>query len=430
MTYRPHFHFAPPFGWMNDPNGLCQFDGTYHLFYQYHPFGVEWDDMHWGHATSRDLIHWEHKPIALRPGKTYDRDGVFSGSALIVDDVLHLYYTGNVWLDGKREALKQVQCLATSTDGVTFTKHPTNPLIANDPKGGNAHVRDPKVWTANGRHYMVLGTRDTTDGKVVLYDSDDAIHWTERGVIAGKTGEHGWMWECPDLFHLDGQDVLLISPQGMEPKGDRYHNLHQCGYFVGQLDVETPVYTHGAFTELDYGHDFYAAQTFLDDQGRRILLAWNAMWERDWPEQAEGWTNQMTLPRELSLRDGRLYMTPIEEVKTLRQTREVLQDPTFEGDALELTFHADGDFTLDCFGGTATFSRRGNMLELNRDGEIRRIQADGRTFRIFIDASSIEVFVNDGEYVFSSRVYPAQQARHSISGDVKNLTLYRLATAT
>jgi len=117
-------------------------------------------------------------------------------------------------------------------------------------------------------------------------------------------------------------------------------------------------------------------------------------------------------------------------VKTLRQTCEILQDPTFEGDALELTFEAVGDFTLHCYGDAATFSKRGDVIELSRDGDTRRIQADGRTFRIFFDASSIEIFVNDGEYVFSSRVYPAQQARHSISGDVKNLTLYRLATAT
>lgn len=310
MSYRPCYHFAPPFGWMNDPNGLCQFNGVYHLFYQYHPFGVEWDDMHWGHATSTDLLHWEHKPIALRPDHDYDydRDGVFSGSALVKDDVLHLYYTGNTWLDKKQEALHQVQCLATSVDGVTFEKAVQNPLISEIPQYGNAHVRDPKVWEADGRFYMVLGTRDATDGKIVLYDSDDAIHWSERGVIAGETGRHGWMWECPDLFSLDGQDVLLLSPQGMERDGDRYHNLHQCGYFIGTLDLELPRFTHGTFTELDYGHDFYAAQTFLDERGRRILIGWNAMWEREWPEQAEGWTNQMTIPRELSLRDGHIYI--------------------------------------------------------------------------------------------------------------------------
>ncbi|MCC5891193.1 glycoside hydrolase family 32 protein [Exiguobacterium sp.] len=425
MTYRPRYHFAPPFGWMNDPNGLCQFNGVYHMFYQYHPFGVEWDDMHWGHATSYDLIHWEHKPIALRPGQDYDRDGVFSGSALNVDGVLHLYYTGNVWLDEQREELKQVQCLATSTDGVTFTKHPNNPLITGEPERGNAHVRDPKVWTENGRYYMILGTRDVKDGKVVLYESNDAIHWTERGVIAGETGEHGWMWECPDLFSLDGRDVLLLSPQGMEPDDDRYHNLHQCGYFIGSLDVDTPVYKHGTFTELDYGHDFYAAQTFQDDRGRRILIAWNAMWERNWPEQAEGWTNQMTLPRELSLRNGRLYMTPIEEVTILRRTSEQIDGTPFEGDALELTFSAIGDFTLHCFGDTATFSKQGDVLELKRDGDIRRIKADGRTFRIFIDASSIEVFVNDGEYVFSSRIYSQHRIKHKLSGHITEATLFR-----
>lgn len=409
---------------MNDPNGLCQYNGVYHLFYQYHPFGVAWDDMHWGHATSTDLIHWEHKPIALRPGQNYDRDGVFSGSALVKNGVLHLYYTGNVWLDEKRDALKQVQCLAISTDGKRFEKHPANPILSDEPACGSAHVRDPKVWEQDGRYYMVLGTRDATDGKVVLYESDDAIQWTERGVIAGETGEHGWMWECPDLFRLDGHDVLLLSPQGMEQDGDRYQNLHQCGYFVGQLDVNTPHFTHGNFTELDYGHDFYAAQTFLDERGRRILIAWNAMWERDWPEQVEGWTNQMTIPRALSLRDGRLYMTPIEEMTSLRQSSCRLAGPKFEGNAFELTFETSDNFRFDCFGKAATFSKTGDILELTRDDEVRRLRASGKKFRIFVDASSIEVFVNDGEFVFSSRVYPTASRTHQLLGDV-SATLHR-----
>lgn len=257
--------------------------------------------MHWGDATSTDLIHWEDKPIALRPDQDYDRDGIFSGRALVKDGVLHLFYTGNTWLDEKKEALHQVQCLATSVDGKVFKKDNRNPVIFEVPRRGSSHVRDPKVWETDGRFYMILGTRDKVDGKVVLYASDDAVHWTERDIIAGETGRHGWMWECPDLFSLDGQDVLLLFPQGMEPEGDRYHNLHQRGYSVGTLDLDVSRFNHGAFIELDYGHDFYAAQTFLDERGWRILIGWNEMWERDWPEQVEGWTNQMTLPRELSI---------------------------------------------------------------------------------------------------------------------------------
>ena len=428
MSYRPRYHFAPPFGWMNDPNGLCQFNGVYHLFYQYHPFGVEWDNMHWGHATSTDLIHWEHKPIALRPDHDYDRDGVFSGSAFVRDDVLHLYYTGNTWLDERQEALHQVQCLATSADGMTFEKVAQNPLISEIPQHGNAHIRDPKVWEADGRFYMVLGTRDVTDGKVVLYDSDDAIHWSERGVIAGETGRHGWMWECPDLFPLDGQDVLLLSPQGMEPDGDRYHNLHQCGYFVGTLDLELPSFTHGSFTELDYGHDFYAAQTFLDERGRRILIGWNAMWERKWPEQAEGWTNQMTIPRELSLDEGHLYMRPIKEMESLRKTSERLNELSFSGDAFELSFEAHDDVQFNCFGNTATFTKRGGVFELRRLGtqdELRRLEADGTSFRIFIDRSSIEIFIDEGKFVFSSRIYPTAASTHQLTGDVRHPLLHR-----
>ncbi|MEI4462729.1 glycoside hydrolase family 32 protein [Exiguobacterium indicum] len=428
MSYRPHYHFAPPFGWMNDPNGLCQWDGVYHLFYQYHPFGVEWDDMHWGHATSTDLIHWENKPIALRPDQDYDRDGVFSGSALVKDGVLHLFYTGNTWLDEKREALLQVQCLSTSVDGKVFKKDDRNPVISEIPRRGSAHVRDPKVWETDGRFYMILGTRDEADGKVVLYASDDALHWTERGVIAGETGRHGWMWECPDLFSLDGQDVLLLSPQGMEPEGDRYHNLHQCGYFIGALDLNAPRFNHGAFTELDYGHDFYAAQTFRDERGRRILIGWNAMWESGCLEKSEGWANQMTLPRELSLKDGYLYMNPIEEIEGLRKSSQSLGDSDFSGEAFELSFETDGDFQFDCFGEGAVFSKKGNVLTLSRShysSDVRRLEADAISFRIFVDRSSIEVFINEGQFVFSSRVYGKDSIAHRLSGDVINPMLHR-----
>lgn len=422
MTYRPIYHFAPPFGWMNDPNGLCQFNGVYHLFYQYHPFGIDWDDMHWGHATSTDLIHWEHKPIALRPGEHYDRDGIFSGSALIKDDMLHLYYTGNTWLDEKRETLRQVQCLATSKDGFSFQKSVQNPLISEIPEHGNAHVRDPKVWDDNGKYYMILGTRDELNGKVALYESDDALQWRERGIIAGDSGEHGWMWECPDLFSLENYDVLLLSPQGMNPVGDRYHNLHQCGYFIGELDVKTPQFTHGSFSELDYGHDFYAAQTFLDDKGRRILIAWNAMWEEAWPEQREGWTNQMTIPRELTIRNGRLWMTPIEEMKLLRQLSTPLRLSTFSGKAFELEFDVQGEFQFSCFEGTATLSVTKGDIQIVRDEQERRVQANCERVRIFIDSSSIEIFVNDGEYVFSSRIYPTDHTlQHRLTGEISNI---------
>lgn len=424
MKYRPVFHFSPPFGWMNDPNGLCQFDGKYHMFYQYYPFGVSWDDMHWGHAISEDLIHWNHYPIALRPDELYDKDGVFSGSALVENGTLYLYYTGNTWLDEKREALKQVQCLATSTDGVTFLKHPNNPIICDEPFQGNAHVRDPKVWKQDDHYYMILGTRDESDGKVVIYSSPDRINWFEHGIIAGETGQHGWMWECPDVFSLDGQDILIVSPQGMEEAGDRFKNLHQCGYFVGELDLEEPKFTHGDFTELDYGHDFYAAQTFLDNSGRRILIAWHAMWERTWPEQAEGWANQMTIPRELSLHDGRLHMNPIQEMISLRNTSFLLTEPMFHGKAFELTFHVLGNFEFDCFKGTIRLSYKNKRMSLDRDGDIRALNVDATSIRIFVDSSSIEVFINDGAYVFSSRMYPINDAPHRLHGQVEHATIH------
>src|SRR5690554_4234227 len=161
-TYRLQYHFMPQAYWMNDPNGLVYFQGYYHVFYQYHPYSPNWGPMHWGHARTKDFINWEHCPIALAPSEEYDADGCFSGSAVVENGVLHLFYTGHQVMHGK---VSQVQCKATSTDGIHFIKDPSNPLIRDFPLEATVDFRDPKVWQHNGAWCMVIGSGKDGIGK-------------------------------------------------------------------------------------------------------------------------------------------------------------------------------------------------------------------------------------------------------------------------
>ena len=198
-------------GLLNDPNGLVQHEGTYHLCYQWHPFAPKHALKFWAHLTSTDLVHWTQQPIALAPSQPYESHGCYSGSGIVHDGAVRFLYTGNVRTpDGGRTPM---QLLATLNADGTVTKHPANPLIGAIP-GCSAHVRDPKVWTRDGAHWMVLGAQ-TQDlhGTALLLRSPDLIEWQYLGQLAGGADDpFGYMWECPDLVRLDDRDVLIISP--------------------------------------------------------------------------------------------------------------------------------------------------------------------------------------------------------------------------
>ncbi|WP_275477438.1 glycoside hydrolase family 32 protein [Bacillus coahuilensis] len=324
--YRMAYHIMPPGSWMNDPNGLVYYKGYYHVFYQFHPYDVVTGWMHWGHVRSKDLIHWERLPIALRPTDEYDRDGCFSGSAIEIDGKLALVYTGNIFIDREKDRVEENQSVAFSEDGVHFTKYENNPVIKSHPLEGSGHFRDPKVWKRGSFYYMIVGTRKENVGKVVLYKSNDLLSWDYVGVMLESEGNQGYMWECPDYFELDGRGVLIMSPQGIEPEGSMYLNEHQTVYIVGELNYDTGKFTYERFEELDKGFDFYAAQTMHDEQGRRIVIGWMDMWGTEMPTQKEGWSGALTLPRELIFTSqGTLLMKPVEELKGLRQRENVYE---------------------------------------------------------------------------------------------------------
>ncbi|WP_409299385.1 glycoside hydrolase family 32 protein [Peribacillus sp. SCS-26] len=425
--YRLDFHLMPPAGLLNDPNGLIYYKGAYHVFYQWNPFETAHGAKFWGHFTSTDLVGWQEEKIALAPSEWYERNGCYSGSAVEYDGKLYLIYTGNVKLeDGTRETY---QCLAVSEDGLSFEKK--GPVLGL-PEGYTAHFRDPKVWREGDTWYMVLGAQTLEEkGAAVLFTSPDLYKWKEAGRIAGADmnglGEFGYMWECPDLFPLGGKDILMVSPQGLEPSGHLYQNLFQSGYFVGELDRNSPRFTHGPFIEIDRGFDFYAPQTFLDGGGRRIMIAWMGITdeaEAFQPTLKKGWVHALTIPRILEYRDDKVYQNPAPELEAMRGDREefsgvkashiegvrgitaelLLND--FKGEAASFTINLRGEasFSYDAEKKEVSLERR--CLRTGRT-ETRTCAVSGlSSVQLLMDTSSLEIFINGGEEVFTARYFP------------------------
>jgi len=458
--YRLKYHVLPPVGFLNDPNGFIQINGEYNLFYQFRPFYPNEEGRkltYWGHLKSKDMVNWEEMPLGLAPGDWYDANGCYSGSAVNNNGVFTLMYTGNVKdKDGNRAAY---QCIAETADGVVFKKHANNPVIKSQPEGYTAHFRDPKVWKKDNIWYMVIGTQTVSEnGRVLLYRSENLLNWSLVGEVTGSNinglGDFGYMWECPDLFELGDKDVLVACPQGLEAKGDAYNNIYQSMYFTGKLDYESGSFKHEVYDELDRGFEFYAPQTTLDDKGRRLIIGWMGLPEEEnHPTVGYGWLHCMALPRVLELHGTKLYQKPIEELQTLRKNEvsfknvmvknQETQIENISGDVFELIVEAElGDSTefaikLRCSedGNEETvisYNKETGKVAVNRDKSgknlqgIRRCSIGNRSkikFDIFSDTSSVEVFINDGEEVFSGRIYPDMNSTgikfHSVGGNTK-----------
>ncbi|MFC0523565.1 glycoside hydrolase family 32 protein [Pontibacillus salicampi] len=439
--YRLNYHIMPPVGLLNDPNGFIQWKGIYHMFYQWMPFHTGHGAKFWGHYTSNDLVHWQEERTALTPSEWYEKNGCYSGSAIAHNDQLYLFYTGNVKDEkGERESY---QVMATSKDGIHFEKQG---VVVQLPEGYTAHFRDPKVWQQNGKWYMVVGTQNhQQQGRVAILQSDNLTDWKHLGDVTGahtkQLDAFGYMWECPDLFHLDGKEVLVVSPQGLQKEGDKYENVYQSGYFVGDVDYSTGEMQHGAFHELDQGFEFYAPQTTEDEHGRRILVGWMGVPDQNeeaHPTVQYKWIHTLTLPRVLTLKEEKLYQNPVEELSSLRgketihqqvriQTQEIsLQDVegdsmelyvqlhSVEADVVEIQFRNHARLIYRPSTGKLTLERK-SFVDYQTESRSCTLQ-NLSTLRIFMDTSSLEIFVNNGEEVFTSRMYPYEENNSVIFG--------------
>ena len=356
---RFRFHFEPQKGWMNDPNGLVWFQGKYHAFFQHNPYAPHWDPMHWGHAVSTDLIHWEELPIALYPDQAYENDGgCFSGSAVVKDGKLYLFYTS------VSKELGQTQSVAISEDGIHFTKYAGNPVIRENPLG-YPDFRDPKVIRIDGTWYMVVGTGNASTGKVLLFTSEDLLAWQYVGVLF-EGAEYANCIECPDLFKLGDDYVLMFSKIGEKERA----TIFAVGDFAGgKLE-------NYSLCGPEWGPDFYAPQTFEAPDGRRLMLGWMYHWGKTAPDGCP-FAGALSSARELSIRDGKVCSYPPKELARL-----------LTGESRFV--HREGECVLL------------RDLAGNQTGwEI----PDIHTLEILEDSKSVEVFVNKGAYVFSQWLF-------------------------
>lgn len=318
---RQRYHFMAEEGWINDPNGLIFYRGKYHYFYQYNPYDAFWGAMHWGHAISDDLLHWEYLPIALAPSEPYDdhkEGGCFSGSSIEHDGKLYLFYTGTT---NYGDGFVQTQCMAYSEDGINFKKYEYNPIITAPDGYEQQNFRDPKVWEHEGCYYMVCGAKKDNLAKALLYKSDNLENWQFLNVMFESLGEYGYMFECPDLYPIGDKYVFMFSPMGLHKR--------TSVYLVGDMDYRTGKFNPVNVGEIDWGFDFYAPQSFPDAKGRRLIVAWANAWDwmpwwKDWgPTYKEHWCGSFNLPREVRLTpDYTLQFVPVEELRALRNDKQ------------------------------------------------------------------------------------------------------------
>jgi beta-fructofuranosidase len=429
--YGQKFHISPKVGLINDPNGFCEYNGKYHLFYQTYPFGTFHGLKYWYHLTSGDLVSWQEEGIALKPEFWYEIDGCFSGNAFVKDGKLHLFYTGNIWDSTGEEVGEEYQIIATSVDGINFEKIP-QPIITMPGEVYSSHFRDPKVWEKDKVFYLIIGAQ-TIDRKarIILYKSLDLYKWEYKGVIAGngigKNYNKGYMWECPSYANIDNKDFLFFCPQGV---GDSTENYHQSGYVYGIMDCDECRFEHEGFYKLDYGFEFYAPQIYTDLKERHLCIGWMGLPDQDQhPTVKEGHLHCLSLPTELTFKNNKLHRAPLPELEMLRKT-EIIPEVCYKeiiwtkssyefcctlnhekgdkGVCFKLRSNGSGEylsFIIDNLNKYMVLDRSHTNTQYDTVRKVYLGDNNVKKLQVFVDTSSVEIFVNEGEYVFTTRLF-------------------------
>ena len=427
-NWKPIYHIHPEFGLLNDPNGLAYFNGYYHLFHQWYPYGTTHGMKHWAHLKSKNLVEWTREEVALIPTEDYEAHGAYSGTSIEIDNKLYLYYTGNIKLDKMNRSSNQ--CLAIMDGYGNIQKHPSNALIEGVPQGYTGHVRDPKVFKKNDQYYMILGAQRLDEtGTFIVYQSPNGIEWKLLGelILKNFNQEFGYMWECPDYAQIDGKDLLVFSPQGIEPQGEKYKNLFNVTYVIGKLDIENLTF--------EVGFDFYATQMFKGKEEKTLLLAWAGLGEFEYPTDEFGWAHCLTFPREITIKDNKVIQFPAKELELLRldgmsesgecqgfallpnETNTYELNVTLKpNDAntfgLNLAVSEEERLILE-------FNQKEQTVTLDRSELKHQFVEEFGTYRqadlnigevleikVLMDNSIAEIFINNGEVAFTTRLFP------------------------
>lgn len=422
MQWHNKFHLEMPKGLVNDPNGLCYHQGKYQIFFQWNPFGCEHKHKHWTYTQTTDFINYTKPQIALAPVDKFDKDGCYSGSARSKNNKLEIIYTAN--LKDEQNIRYPRQVLVKQNDDGEFIKEKI--IIDTVPKGYTTHFRDPYIFIKNNRSFIILGAqRENLTGCALIYEEIDE-NWIFRGELKTRLTDFGYMWECPNLFTIDDKDILVFCPQGLKAQKYQYQNLYQAGYLIGQFNPDTLEFTHGEFHEFDMGFDFYAPQVLVHEN-RHILIGWVGMPDKlqDYPTIDDGWVHSLTLPRELILKNDKLYQRPIAELNKLNQNTTTKMNK----DKISLSTNKKLEISIPLkdisnWQGKLKFNDEYILLTYDKNNSIftidrSQLKLGGKGIRqflvktqdelnlsVYIDNSIIELYLQDGEYYATFCYYP------------------------
>lgn len=453
--HRPIYHFTAPANWMNDPNGVIQWGGKYHLFYQHNPERAGFGTMYWGHAVSEDMIHWQDLPFALTPTPGGpDERGCWSGCTVDNAGVPTVIYTG---VRGEHYEI-QTQCIATSQDRLlTWNKYRGNPVLSQIPAQSNQNYdfRDPFVWREGDTWYLILASRiKDVGGAVFLYRSPDLIHWEFlHPLLTGSIDKNGSVWECPTFFSLGDKWVLIVAGKG----GNIPFTVF---YFIG--DYADQQFVPEVEGILDHGY-FYAPLTMQDSQGRRLLWGWLREGRSEESHLAAGWAGAHAIPRELSLWNGQLHMEPVPELNAIRGARIDLSHITLSGeetplDVQGMVLDIEAEFEVSGMVGLAVacapdgseqtrisydpsakrliVSREHSSLEAGNDTfpnvaphELSPVES--LRLHILLDGSTLEIIAN-GRTSLCSRIYPSRANSQGLrlfgQGNLKTMSIWQMSS--
>jgi beta-fructofuranosidase len=424
--WRANYHIEPDTGLLNDPNGFSFFDGKFHLFYQHFPFAAAHGLKSWVHMESDDLIHFKKTSTRLMPDTPFDSHGAYSGSAYSLGDKLFIFYTGNIrdekW---ERTALQLGAFMHKNGKIEKFDR-----VLIEHPEDVTEHFRDPQIFNYQDQFYAIIGGQShDKQGLIKLYKANASINsWSFiSNLDFGSTGSE-YMIECPNLVFIDHNPVLIYSPQGLDKTELNYQNIYPNTYKICQAFDATNASLENLseIYNLDYGFECYATQAFNAPDGRVLAVSWIGLPDIDYPSDQYDYQGALSLVKELSIKEGRLYQYPVPSINTLRKEESIFADRSNSSNCYELELNFEQNYISELVlfadgnhkGLLITIDTKNNKVMLDRSqageqyalnyGTTRECLMDNKleTARIFIDKSIFEIFINHGEKVFTGRIFP------------------------
>lgn len=415
--FYPAVHLAPSHGLLNDPNGLAFFNGFYYVFYQWHPNAPTHGLKHWGLFKTQDFMNYADCGLFLSPHGSADNFGIYSGGAVVIDDCLHLFYTANHRDDtqGYERKPSQWHVVVNKQDEIIKREE----IIAYSPLY-TEHNRDPFPFFKDGKLFLLMGAQSLAKKGVVLcYGLNSTLTTAETCTewAMPEALHEAFMLECPAYAVIDGQAVLVVSPQGLKA-GDKYsfQNIYDVVFLVGGRDGN---FSHSAVRMMDLGFDFYAPQLFFDGT-RHLMIGWLGQAETVYPsDEKYAWSQLLTLPQQVTFTNGVLKRYPIAELANLRYNAQALAPQMTVSDCFDLECHVEGDFAITLGNGSHSvrfsltagefcLDRTHAQLPVNAAYGTQRFARTPHTVhavRMVVDKSAMEIFVNQGEFVFSMRFF-------------------------